>query len=101
MPAFNYIGVFMTAPINRPITVLQVDVDVDAERLFVIDRETFEVLMVVLRPQSGIAKMQLPNLYSVNDRLLVGILDDNRVYNTKVVDGVRCQIELSDFDMSQ
>lgn len=101
MPAFNYIGVFMTAPINRPITVLQVDVDVDAERLFVIDRETFEVLMVVLRPQSGIAKMQLPNLYSVNDRLLVGILDDNRVYNIKVVDGVRCQIELSDFDMSQ
>lgn len=101
MPAFNYVGVFMTPPINRPIAVLQVDMDVNAERLFVIDRSTFEVLWVLLRPQSGIAKMQLPSLYSVSDRLLVGILDDNRIYNTKVVDGVRCEIVQSDFDMSQ
>ncbi|MGX7654659.1 hypothetical protein [Shewanella putrefaciens] len=101
MPAFQYVGAFMTEPFNRPITILQVDMDVNAERLFVIDRNTFEVLWVLHRPQSGVAKMQLPNLYSVNDRLLVGILDENSVYNSKVVDGVRCEIVQSDFNMSQ
>lgn len=101
MPAFNYVGAFMTEPINRPITILQIDMDVNAERLFVIDRNNFEVLLVVLRPQSGIAKMQLPNMYSASNRLLVGILDDSNVYNADVADGVACEIVQSDFDMSQ
>ncbi|WP_413472551.1 hypothetical protein [Shewanella baltica] len=101
MPAFNYVGAFMTAPINRPISVLQVDMDVNAERLFVIDRITFEVLFVGVRSPSNLVKLQLPSWYSVGNRLLVGILDDSGVYNTNVTDGVVCEIVQSDFDMSQ
>lgn len=101
MPAFNYVGAFMTAPINRPISVLQVDMDVNAERLFVIDRITFEVLFVTVRPQSNVVKVQLPSWYAVENRLLVGILDDNSIYNTNVTDGVTCEFVQSDFDMGQ
>lgn len=101
MPAFNHIGVFMVPPINRPIGVLQVDMDINAERLFVIDRITFEVLFVTIRPPSNIVKIQLPILYSAQPILLVGILDDNGIYNTGITDGVMCEIVQSDFDMSQ
>lgn len=101
MPAFNHIGMFMTPPINRPIGVLQVDMDINAELIFVIDRVTFEVLFVTIRSPSNIVKIQLPISYSVNNNLLIGILDNNSVYNASVADGVMCEIVQSDFDMSQ
>ena len=37
-------------------------------------------------------KFIVPLNYSVNADLLVGILDDNRVYNTKFVDGRKAEL---------
>lgn len=101
MPAHTHINVTPIVLPPRPIAILQVDMDANAERLFVIDRNTFEVLWVTLRPPLGVAKCQLPGVYGASDNLLVGILDDNRNYNVKAADGVRCEIVQSSVDMSQ
>lgn len=97
------ITLFYRAPNTyvRPICVLQVAMDTKAERLFVIDRNSFEVVWACTRPPSSVAKVQLPSIYASTDNLLVGILDDDRNYNVKAADGVRCEMVTSNFDMSQ
>ncbi|MGI2078488.1 hypothetical protein [Shewanella putrefaciens] len=86
---------------HRPIAILQVDMDSNAERLIVLNRDTFDVLHMTIRPPSGVVKCQLPSTYSTNDSLLVGILDNSLVYDCKFADGIRCEVVDSSVDMSQ
>lgn len=85
----------------QPIALLQVDMDPASELLAIIDRNLLVMIWACIRPPSGVAKIRVPMEYAITGKLLVGILDNNRVYDCKFTDGVRCEIVQSDVDMSQ
>ncbi|MDT3280398.1 hypothetical protein [Shewanella scandinavica] len=86
----------------RPLGLVEVNMDVNAERLMVINRTTGEIITNTLRPSSGIAKLLVPFLYTNSNKLLVGILDDSQVYDCKFVDGVMAElIDANTVNMSQ
>lgn len=68
------------------------DFDKDAERIFVIDRLTMVCMHNKQVPNSNIIKLIVPLHFSVSERLLVGILDDSKVYNAKVKDGIQAEV---------
>ncbi|MCT8866318.1 hypothetical protein [Shewanella xiamenensis] len=72
--------------------ILTIDADPDAERLLIISRDTGEIFHNFTYQSNKQLKFIVPLNYSVNADLLVGILDDNRVYNTKFVDGVKAEL---------
>ena len=72
--------------------VASVDADPDAERVLIMARDTLEVFHNFKYQSNKQLKFIVPLIYSVNADLLVGILDDNRVYNTKFVDGVKAEL---------
>jgi hypothetical protein len=72
--------------------VVAVDADSDAERVVIIDRNTTEVFHNFNYQSNKQLKFIVPLIYSVNANLLVGILDDNRFYNAKFVDGVKAEL---------
>lgn len=78
------------AVINQ--AVLTIDADPDAERVLIMDRITAETIYNFNYQSNKQLKFIVPLIYSVNADLLVGILDDNRVYNTKFVDGVKAEL---------
>lgn len=78
------------AVINQ--AVLTIDADPDAERVLIIDRNTAETIYNFNYQSNKQLKFIVPLIYSVNADLLVGILDDNRVCNTKFVDGVKAEL---------
>ncbi len=78
------------AVINQ--AVLTIDADPDAERVLIMDRNTAETIYSFTYQSNKQLKFVVPTIYSVNPDLLVGILDDNRVYNTKFVDGVKAEL---------
>lgn len=82
--------------------LIQVDMDVSAERLVIQHRNTLEVLQHVVRPPSGILKVIVPMTYATSDNLLIGIMDDSGEYDCKFTDGVRAEIvDAYSVDMSQ
>lgn len=72
--------------------MLSIDADPDAERVLIMVRDTGEVFHNFKYQSNKQLKFIVPLIYSVNADLLVGILDDNRVYNTKFVDGVKAEL---------
>lgn len=86
---------------QRPIALLEIDVDRAAESVVVITRDTLLPVAACAIPANGVVKFILPMEYAITGKLLVGILDNNRVYDCKFTDGVRCEIVQSDVDMSQ
>lgn len=81
---------------------LKIDIDPDAERFLVFDRVTIETINLGIRPPSGTAYFIVPEKYATTNKLLIGILDDNGVFNAKFMDGVSATIEnVQGLDMSQ
>ncbi|MGI2067839.1 hypothetical protein [Shewanella sp. MF08487] len=91
------------APIAiRPLGLIAVDMDVNAERLMVLNRKTGEIFTNTLRPSTGIAKLLVPVIYTTSNELVVGILDDSREYDCKFVDGVKAElVDANTVNMSQ
>ncbi len=72
--------------------VLSIDADLDAERVIIMARDSGEVFHNFTYQSNKQLKFIVPLIYSVNPDLLVGILDDNHVYNTKFIDGVQAEL---------
>ena len=72
--------------------VLSIDADPAAERVIIMARDTGDVFHNFTYQSNKQLKFIVPLTYSVNADLLVGILDDDRVYNTKFVDGVKSEL---------
>lgn len=70
--------------------VINVDADVDAERLMIMNRNTLEVYHLHTIT-NNIVVMVVPYPHTIEDTLLVGILDNDGQYNCKFLDGVRAE----------
>ncbi|MGI2021727.1 hypothetical protein [Shewanella glacialipiscicola] len=79
-------NITLKAPVSMR-AILTVDADIDAERIIVMDRETSEVYYN-FKIANPINMFVVPYKHALNSTLLVGILDDNTVYNCKFIDGV-------------
>lgn len=90
MIKINAIKILKPPLVNQ--AVLSIDADPDAERVLIMARDTGEVFHNFKYQSNKQLKFIVPLNYSVNADLLVGILDDNRVYNTKFVDGVKAEL---------
>lgn len=86
---------------SRFISFLQIDIDENAERLVVIDRKTFKLIIAGVIPPSTIGKYQTPMKYANANDLIVAIIDDDGQYNIKAVDGVKTEILSTPVDFSQ
>lgn len=82
-------GIIVKAPIAMQARVT-IDVDIDAERVVLMHRDTGD-LYYMFKLVNPIASFIVPYNHALNDTLLIGILDDNHVYNCKFVDGVRAE----------
>lgn len=88
--------------VSRSTALLELDMDPAAERYIIIDRRSLLPLYSGVRPPLGIAKVLLPQELATAPYCLVGIVDDNGVYNAKFVDGVQLQlVDALTVDMSQ
>lgn len=72
--------------------MLSIDADPDAERVLIMDRATGEVFHNFVYQTNKQIKFIVPLIYRINADLLIGILDDGRVYNAKFVDGVQAEL---------
>lgn len=82
--------------------LIVVDMDDSAERIVVLDRDNISVISVSLRPPKNIYKLVVPQIYTTKNNLIIGILDDNGVYDCKFLDGVKAElVDLNTVDMSQ
>lgn len=82
--------------------LIQVDIDVDAERIVLMDRNSFNILISTIKPPSGILKLIIPISFTTNNQLLIGILDDSATYDCKFADGVKAEmVNANTVDMSQ
>jgi hypothetical protein len=71
---------------------LEVDMDENAEVIFVIDRTSGENMAYELRPSSGVYKAVFDVKYGIDANLLVGIIDLGGEYNAAIKDRVLLQI---------
>lgn len=67
-----------------------VDADPATERVILMHRDTGEVYFI-FKLVSPIITFTVPYPHAINNTLLVGILDDDRTYNCKFIDGVRAE----------
>lgn len=86
---------------QRSVAILKIDVDINANRIIVLNRNTFEVLAAMCLPPSKVTIIQLPLTYGVSGKLMVAIVDDDAQYNAVVADGVNCEFMSTPVDMSQ
>ena len=73
-----------------PVGLLEIDMDVDANRVAIIDRESLNIMYA--GGFSPSLKVVLPIDYATRDGLLVMIIDDDGQYNASVLDGVRTSV---------
>jgi hypothetical protein len=71
--------------------ILNLDIDIDAERVAVIDRVSLQGIHNITVTSSNVSVI-VPMTYITNRKLLVGILDDNELYNCQFIDGVSPEI---------
>ncbi|MGI2108474.1 hypothetical protein ACRN9C_03590 [Shewanella frigidimarina] len=71
--------------------ILTLDVDTNAERVAVIDRGSLQRIHNLTITSRSFSVL-VPELYNSNSKLLVGILDDNELYNCQFIDGVSPEI---------
>ncbi|MGI2226861.1 hypothetical protein [Shewanella frigidimarina] len=82
--------------------LLQVKMDAESERYAVYDRNNLSLVSAGIRPESGILKVLLPLKYTLDTNLVVGILDNDKVYASKFIDGVILEsVDSTQVDMSQ
>ncbi|WP_394230198.1 hypothetical protein [Shewanella colwelliana] len=79
-----------SSPCNQ--AMVEIDADPLAERVFITDRNSGYTIWNTPNSQSGLLRLIVPFRFATSSDLLVGILDDSRVYNTRFVDGVKAQI---------
>ncbi|MCU8106064.1 hypothetical protein L5M38_16185 [Shewanella sp. SM101] len=72
--------------------LLTIDADPDAERVLIMSRDTGDIFYNFTYQSNKQLKFIVPFNYSINADLLVGILDDNRTYNTRFIDGVQAEV---------
>lgn len=72
--------------------MVEVDSDVNAERLVVLDRISLYCIHNVAVAESNVTQLRVPLGYTANNNLLVGIVDDDGQYNSKFVDGIQAQL---------
>lgn len=72
--------------------MLEVDTDTNAERIAVFNRVTMARLYNMKVAANGVIQLRVPLAHTENNTLLVGIVDDDGVYNCKFVDGVKAQL---------
>lgn len=87
------INIALNTVLRAPISlraIISVDADIDAERILILNRDTGDLYHSFKRALA-VHVFVVPYQHTTNDTLLVGILDDDRVYNCKFVDGVRAE----------
>lgn len=72
--------------------VVSVDADLDAERIFILNRNSGEIYHNFTFEINKTLRFVVPNEHLVNSNILVGILDDDRTFNAKFVDGVQAEL---------
>lgn len=82
-------NIIIKAPFNFQARVT-VDADPSAERIILMHRDTGDIYYV-FKPVTAITSFNVPIDHTTTDTILVGILDDNRTYNCKFIDGVRAE----------
>ena len=88
--------------IPRPMGLITVDMDIAAERIMVLDRKSGQMILHTIRPPSGVSKNLVPVSYTTSNNILVGILDDDDVYEAKFIDGVMAElVDANTVNMSQ
>lgn len=96
--------------ISKPIRALGVhmvglvecSVDQSAERCVILDRNTLVVYANTFVTDVGVIKRIVPKTYALNNDLIVGILDDDGMYNAAFADGVKAQlVDANTVNMSQ
>jgi hypothetical protein len=81
------------APVTpRPLGMVEVDIDIAAERIMIINRTTGALVHHGFTPNTGILKRLVPLEYTLVHEIMVGILDDGGVYSCTFVDGVKAEI---------
>ncbi|MCL1052255.1 hypothetical protein L2755_22025 [Shewanella abyssi] len=82
--------------------LVECDLDLDAERCIIMDRNTMTVFANAKVNTSGVLKRIIPREYAVNNHLLIGIIDDTGEFNAVFADGVKAQlVDINTVDMSQ
>ena len=71
--------------------IVTVDVDPDADRVIVLNRINLEQF-ANKEINTTVVKLRVPAEFTIDNNLIVGILDDNGVYDCKIVDGIRAEI---------
>lgn len=84
----NLLNMIPTSP--EPFAFLSLDLDTNAERVVIQDRYTLEVFAHYLAKPT--LKIRVPLRYSVDDALLITLIDDSRTFDAKSVDFVRAEI---------
>uniref|UniRef100_UPI00404795BD hypothetical protein n=1 Tax=Shewanella baltica TaxID=62322 RepID=UPI00404795BD len=72
--------------------IVSVDADLDAERILILNRNSGYVYHNFKFEINKNMMFIVPNEHLVNSNILVGILDDDRTYNAKFVDGVQAEL---------
>ncbi|MCU8043291.1 MULTISPECIES: hypothetical protein [unclassified Shewanella] len=72
--------------------MVEVDADIDAERVLIINRLSGETYQNFKLQNNKVMKFIVPIQHSNTHSLLVGILDDDNVYNSEIVDGVKAEL---------
>ena len=92
---FSYLSEFSDAPINATALnrgKLDVDCDVDAEVLTVIDRKSLSVIRNYLLSDISTVSIILPESSATGNAVVLMILDNNGEYNASVLDGVTAEL---------
>jgi hypothetical protein len=86
------LNIFELVPtqLDQPVSLLELDIDPESERLLVMSRSTLEVLY--FNRSNGAHKVVMPIEYGTLNDLIVMILDDEGQYNAAVLDGVMASV---------
>ncbi|MFB2734194.1 hypothetical protein [Shewanella mangrovisoli] len=83
-------------------SLLSLTMDSNAERFILIDRRNLMVLYAGLKPPSKVAKVLLPQELATGHYCIVGIADDDGVYDCKFTDGLMLElVDANTVNMSQ
>lgn len=87
---------------QRPVALMQLKIDANAEVFTIIDRRSMLPFYSGLRPTGGIAKVIMPQEYATAAYCIVGIIDNDQQFNCKFKDGAIAElVDANVVDMSQ
>jgi hypothetical protein len=92
---FSYLSEYNEVPVNAAAInrgKLDVDCDVDAEVLTVIDRKSLSVIRNYLLSDISTVSIILPESSATGNAVVLMILDNNGEYNASVLDGVTAEL---------